>query len=165
MREIAPDPGGHRFLLKALAEAGHELEEELYGCPRRLLDAPADGWSLRLVAAHVRAYEEMVADYIERILSEREPLLEVVDTEAMLDAPERCREDVDRAMLVFSHLRRRTQYLLWDLGDRDWERTGRHPYRGPVSVIQLARELHLHDLENLWRARRLKEQAAVRRKG
>lgn len=164
MREVAADPGGHRFLLKALSEAGHELAEELYGCSRRLLDVrDNDGWSLRLIAAHVRAYEEMTADYIEEILARRNPELDVIDTEAMLDNPERCREDADRAVMQYTHLRRRIQYALWDLTDHDWQRTGRHPYRGPVSVVQLARELHLHDLDFLWRARRLKERAAVRR--
>lgn len=166
MREITPDPGGHRFLLKAIAEAGNELAEELYGCPRRLADVQdADGWSLRLIAAHVRAYEEMVADYLDRILSEREPELDVVDTEAMLDDPDARRDDPDRAVLAFAQIRRRTQYLLWDLTDRDWRRVGHHPYRGEVSVIQLARELHLHDLEYLWRARRIKEGASAGRRG
>lgn len=165
MREITPDPGGHRFLLKALSEAGHELAEELYGCPRRLADVrDDDGWSLRLIAAHVRAHEEMTGDYIERILCERSPLLDVIDTEAVLDDPDGCREDADHAVLTFAHLRRHTQYLLWDLSERHWRRSGRHPYRGEVSVDQLARELHLHDLEYLWRARRLKEAAGSRRR-
>ena len=166
MREIRPDPAGHRFLLKALTEAGHELAEELYGCPRRLLDVcDGDGWSIRLIAAHVHVHEEMVGDYVERILSEREPELRVIDSEAMLDNPDGCTEDADHAALMYSHLRRRLQYLLWDATDADWERIGRHPYRGPVSVLQLARELHLHDLDHLWRARRLKERAPSRRSG
>lgn len=166
MREITPDPGGHRFLLKALAEAGHELAEELYGCPRRSLDVRGDdGWSLRLIAAHVRAHEEAIGEYVERILSGRHPRLDVIDTEAVLDDPDGCREDADRNVLLFTRLRRRLQYLLWDVSDRDWQRTGEHPYRGAVAVVQLLRELHLHDLEYLWRARRLKERATTRRRG
>ena len=166
MREVKPDPGGHRFLLKALAEAGNELADELYGCTRRMLDVcSGDGWSLRLIAGHVRAHEEMTGDYIERILSRRDPDLPVIDTEEMLDDPAGCREDPDRAALQFAHLRRRLQYLLWDLDGRDWERTGRHPYRGSVTVAQLIRELHLHDLDFLWRARRLKEHVSASRRG
>jgi hypothetical protein len=165
MREIAPDPGGHRFLLKALSEAGNELAEEIYGCPNRVLDVlDDDGWSIRLIAAHVLAHEEMVADYVERILSMRNPDLEVIDAEACRDDPDGCHEDAERAMLHYAHLRRRLQYSLWDLDNRSWERTGCHPYRGPVSVIQLARELHLHDLEYLWRVRRIKENAPARKR-
>ncbi len=165
MREVAPDPGGHRFLLKALTEAGRELAEELYGCPRRLLDIRGDhGWSIRRIAAHVRAFEEMTADYLDRILSERQPTLDVIDTEAMLDEPDPPEAgDAERDVLVFMHLRERVQYLLWDLSDRDWRRSGCHPYRGEVTVEQLTRELHLHDLDCFWRAQRLKESAASRR--
>jgi hypothetical protein len=164
MREIQPDPSGHRFLLKALSEAGNELAEELYGCSRRLLDASDDdGWSIRLIAAHTRAHEEMVGEYVQIILSRREPELPVIDTEAVRDDPDACREDAEHAALMYAHLRRTLQYTLWDLSDRQWERTGRHPYRGDISIIQLARELHLHDLEFLWRARRIKEQQAVHR--
>ncbi len=166
MREIIPDPGGHRFLLKAISEAGNELAEELFGCPRRLSDVlDADGWSLRLIAAHVLAYEEMVAGYLDLILSERLPGLDVVDTEAVRDDPDACRDDPDESVLSFAHVRRRTQYLLWDLHDRHWRRVGRHPYRGEITVLQLARELHLHDIEYLWRARRLKESAGATRGG
>jgi hypothetical protein len=166
MREIPRDPGGHRYLMKALSEAGNELAEELFGCAHRLVDRrDADGWSIRLLAVHVRTHEEMVVEYIDRMLSEREPCLDVVDTEAVLDEPDACREDPEQAAMLYAHLRRRLQYLLWDLDDRGWERTGAHPYRGQISVIQLVRELHLHDLECLWRARRLKEQAAPARRG
>jgi HD-GYP domain-containing protein (c-di-GMP phosphodiesterase class II) len=162
MRQVLSDPGGHRFLIKALSEAGNELAEEIYGCPNRLLDRrDDDGWSIRLLAAHIQAHEEMVAGYLDRILSERCPELDVIDTEAVLDEPDRCRTDAEHAVLMYAHLRRRVQYLLWDLTDEDWDRTGIHPYRGAVSMVQLARELHLHDLECLWRARRLKEHRAV----
>lgn len=162
MRPVAPDPGGYRFLLKALGEAGNELAEELFNCPRRQLDQrDGEGWSLRLIAVHVHAHEQMTAGYLERIVSRRTPALAVVDTEAVLDDPDGCREDADEAALGFAHLRRQIQYLLWDLDSAGWERCGRHPYRGEVSVAQWVRELHLHDLEFLWRARRLKEQTTA----
>lgn len=165
MREITPDPGGHRFLLKALREAGNELAEELYGCPRRLADVrDGDGWSIRLIAAHVVAHEEMANEYLHRMLSRRNPTLPVIDTEAVLDDPDGCREDPESAAMEFVRLRRNLHYLLWDLDDHDWSRAGEHPYRGTLTVAQIVRELHLHDLEYFWRARHIKEQAQPRRR-
>lgn len=164
MREVQPDPGGHRYLLKALGEAGNELAEELFGVSRRIADIPdADGWTLRLLAANVRAFEEMTARYLDHILARRKRDLPVIDTEAMLDSDEPC-EDPDHSAMEYAELRRRVQYTLWDLRDRDWSRTGTHPYRGDVSVEDLVRELHHHDLRSLWRAQRLKEEAAARRR-
>lgn len=166
MREITPDPGGHRYLIKALAEAGTELAEALCAFPHWAVDVlDDDGWSARRIAAHVLAYEEMVAEYVREILTRRNPELRVIDAEAVLDDPDGRHDDVERAMWRFEHLRHRLRYTLWELDDREWERTGRHPYRGPVSIVQLVRELHLHDLEYLWRTRRLRERVAVRRGG
>ena len=51
--------------------------------------------------------------------------------------------------------------LLWSLESEDWERTGRHPYSGEVSIARLAREHIEHDLEHLWQARRLAEVIAT----
>jgi hypothetical protein len=166
VREITPDPGGHRYLIKALAEAGNELAEELCAFPYRTVDVTDDdGWSARLIAAHVLAYEQMVVEYVQQILTRRNPELRVIDTEAVLDDPDARREEVERAMWRFEHLRHRLRSTLWELDDRNWDRTGRHPYRGPVSIVQLVRELHLHDLENLWRVRRLRDLVVVLRGG
>lgn len=158
MREIPREPNNQRFLLKAVGEAGSELAEELMSVGRRDADrASADGWSYRLIAAHVRDHEAMTLSYLKRIVSRREPRLEAVDTERVLDEPELLHQRLDSLVSEFHHLRQQTLMLLWDLSDSAWERRGIHEYRGPCSVLQLARELHLHDLDYLWRVRRMRE--------
>jgi|SRR5215213_49736 len=161
MREIPREPDNQRFLLKAIGEAGRELAEELYGIKRRdAIRRDADGWSYLVIAAHVRDHERMTLSYIERILSRRTPALEAIDTERVLDDPSLVTEDIDRLVSEFLYLRRDTQLLLYDLSPAAWERCGIHEYRGPCSVIQLARELNQHDLEHLWQARRMRELTA-----
>ena len=71
-------------------------------------------------------------------------------------------EDVEDTLEDCHYLRRRSTYRLWDIDDRDWERTGEHPYRGSVSVLQIAREMYQHDLEHLWQARRMMDALAAR---
>lgn len=166
MRPVAPDPGGHRYLLKALREAGNELAEELYGCSRRLADhADADGWTPRMVAIHLRVNEEMTWEYVRRILGRRRAAkLPVIDTEAMRDNPADFDESLEEAAMGYQHTRERLQYTLWELDSDDWSRTGDHPYRGAISIEQLVRDLHWHDLEYMWRLQRLKEAAAVGRR-
>jgi hypothetical protein len=46
-------------------------------------------------------------------------------------------------------------YLLWSLDESDWERAGIHPYLGPLTITQVAREMNEHDLAHLWQLRRL----------
>ena len=47
--------------------------------------------------------------------------------------------------------------LLWGLTEGDWGRAAEHPYRGSVTLEEVARELAQHDLEHLWQVRQLKE--------
>jgi hypothetical protein len=160
MREIPREPNNQGFLLKAIREAGNELAEELYSAgPRESRHVRPDGWSYLLIAAHVRDHEEMTLSYVERILSRRNPHLEAVDTERVLDDPTLVIEEIDRLVTEFIYLRRQTAYLLYDLPPSAWERTGIHEYRGPCSVLQFARELNQHDLEHLWQVRRMRESA------
>ena len=165
MREIPREPDNQRFLLKAIGEAGRELAEELYGIRAREAERRGeDGWSYLLIGAHVRDNEEMTLSYIERILSRRSPTLEAIDTERVLDDPALVTGDLDRLVGEFMYLRRQTQMLLYDLSRGAWERQGIHEYRGPCSVLQLARELNQHDLEHLWQVRRMREAAAGARR-
>jgi hypothetical protein len=55
----------------------------------------------------------------------------------------------------FGVLRRQSVYLLWSLDEGDWERAGIHPYLGPLTITQVAREMNEHDLAHLWQLRRL----------
>jgi hypothetical protein len=160
MREIPREPDNQRFLLKAIGEAGRELMEELYGIGIREAERPwPNGWSYLLIAAHVRDNEEIILSYLERILARRNTRLEALDAERVLDDPSLVTEDLDQLVNEFLYLRRRTQYLLYDLSPGAWERCGIHEYRGPISVLQLARELNQHDLEHLWQVRRMREGA------
>ena len=55
----------------------------------------------------------------------------------------------------FASLRRQSVYALWELDEDDWERRGVHPYLGPLTIMQVAREMNEHDLAHLWQLRRL----------
>jgi len=165
MREIPREPNNQRFLLKAIGEAGRELAEELYGIRSREARLRGDdGWSYQLIAAHVKDNEEMALSYLERILNRRNPRLEAIDNERCLDDPSEVTEDIDHLVMEFLYLRRQTQMLLYDLSDSAWQREGLHASRGPLSVLQIARELNQHDLEHLWQVRRMREGAAQARR-
>jgi hypothetical protein len=52
--------------------------------------------------------------------------------------------------------------LLWKLElTDDWERSGRHPYRGDVSLLQYLHEVNERDLEAAWKLRRLQDALAT----
>jgi hypothetical protein len=158
VRQAGTDPA---FLLKALSEVSGEVRQALYGFRRSELlepaDFPDDGWSLMAIARHMRDVERGVLDQVSQILNRREPEIPNVDMDDIPVRDELEDDDEDELLEEFHYLRRHHCYLLWDMSERDWERSGTHPYRGRVTIIQLVRELYQHDLEHLWQVRRMAE--------
>jgi len=154
VREISREPQTHEFLIKALREAGGELLNEFEGIHgREAHRCPKDEWSFAQIAVHVRDAERMTLTYVQRIVTRRQAVLEPIDVaETAMDADQRTL-DLERAAYQYAHLRQQLLHELWGLNEDEWQRTGVHPYRGSLSVLQLAREAHLHDLEHLWQVR------------
>ena len=148
-----------RWLLKALREAAHELESQLWGLAEDDLRwRPSDdGWSLKEIAAHLRDCEEHFVESLELIVSRDEARIPAFDADALVLERDYRSIDLYEALERFETLRHRSVSVLWGLFEEDWERTGVHPYIGPVSIARLVREQSEHDLEHLWQARRLRE--------
>jgi len=153
--------GSPRFLLKALGEAGGELRNAFWGLTPRDLRTPAlppdDGWTLLGISAHLRDTEAGIIRQLEAILSRQRgaapiPAIDLDDIPLFESYGD---EDAGELLEAFAYYRRTTTYALWDISEREWHREGIHPYRGPLSILQLAREAYEHDLEHLWQARRM----------
>jgi hypothetical protein len=154
------ESGSKRWLLKAVREAAGELFQQFSGLDERgLCWRPADGeWCLKEIAAHVRDAELMYQSQIEAIARRRRGTLPY-DAVDVLPAERDYRDQPLRNFLwEFEATREETVWLLYSLDEEDWSRCGRHPYRGEVSIYDIARELHEHDLDHLFQARRLREQ-------
>lgn len=163
VRQAGSDPS---FLRKALNEASGELRQQFYGIPRDLLLEPGTGpdedWCLLALAVHLRTVEEGFLGQLESILSSRLPEIENVDLDDIPLREEYEDEDAERVLEEHHFYRRHSTYILWELGNGGWERRGIHPYRGELTVTDLAREMYRHDLEHLWQARRMIEALADR---
>jgi len=159
VRQAANDPA---FLLKAIGEASGELRRILEGIRRaRLLEPgamPDEDWTLLGLAAHMRDVELGMNENFNWILSGRRmPRVGVVDLDDIPLREDYEDEDEDELLDEFHYYRRQTTYLLWSTDERDWARTGLHPYRGEVTLLDLVRDLYQHDLEHLWQAKRMAE--------
>jgi hypothetical protein len=169
-----PSDGEHdepRWLLKALREAAHELESQLWGLDEDDLRwrPEDDAMSLKEIAAHMRDCEEHFAESLAVIVRDDRARICAFDADALVLDRDYRQVDLYEALERFESLRGDVAGLLWSLEPKDWERTGQHTYRGAVSVLQLAREQNEHDLEHLWQARRLRqtleERVTSRRRG
>jgi hypothetical protein len=162
VRQAGSDPS---FLLKALGEAAGELERAFYGVPERTLqqgfEHPDEGWCLLAIPFHCREVERGIQRQLDTILSSRSDELKHVDLDDIPFREDYIEEDVEELIEEFHYLRRSTTYSLWDIDERDWQRSGEHPYRGRLTVLEIAREAYQHDLEHLWQARRMLDRLAA----
>ncbi len=149
-----------RWLMKAVREMAGELYRQLSGVNEkgfRWQPAPSE-WCLKEIAAHVRDAELLYQRQIETIVygqTQRRLPHEPLD---LLPAERGYRDERMQDFLYeFEAAREETLWMLYTLDDDDWHRTGLHPYRGEISVYDIARELHEHDLQHLNQARITRE--------
>ena len=157
MRPV-PEYDAKAWLLKALRETAHAMEALLWELDEDVLDdraAGGDEWSVRDLVLHMNEMERRFVERLERIVRLDEPTIEAFDGDSI--EPQRGGEDLMAFELMdeFGVQRQQAVYLLWSLDRDDWERRGVHPYLGPLSILQCAREMNEHDLSHLWQLRRL----------
>jgi DinB family protein len=157
MRPV-PEYDAKSWLLKALRETAHAMESLLWNLDdddalERRPDE--DEWSCKELAAHMGEMERRYIERLERIVRMDEPRVTAFDSDSIDQRPVRDSDGVFDLMDEFSVLRRQSVYLLWSLDEDDWERRGVHPYLGPLTITQVAREMNEHDLAHLWQLRRL----------
>jgi len=156
---VMEEPDRQGWVLKALREAGSSLISELYDVDEEsLVWRPAEGeWSLKEIAAHLRDAEELALAQFNAFVAGSSSALPAWDVDLLPQERDYQSEEIARVLASFRGMRRETTYLLWALTEADWQRSAEHPYRGPVTLGELARELAQHDLEHLWQVRQLKE--------
>lgn len=149
-----------RWLMKAAREMAGELYRQFSGLDEKALrwrPAPRE-WCLKEIAAHLRDAEHLYQRQIETIVHtgmQRRLPHEALDI--LPDEHDYLHEPLQRFLYEYEAAREETVWLLYTLDEEDWLRTGMHPYRGEVSVYDIVRELHDHDLQHLKQARVTRE--------
>lgn len=152
--------------MKALREAGNSVANELGGIDEQaLVRRPADDeLCLKEIAAHLRDAEELAVAQITSLIESPEARVPCWDVDVLPMERDYRSMRMERFLIEFRGLRRETTNLLWGLRDYEWRRPGKHPYKGTITLEEIARSLAQHDLEHLWQVRQLKYDLDVRSK-
>ncbi len=163
MFDYGVEAGQRRWLMKAVREAAGELYGQFAGVKEKALRwrPERDEWCLKEVAAHLRDAEHMYRRQIELVSTRKNPDLPYEPVDVLPYERDYSREPLEELLYQWETAREDTVWLLRSLDDSDWERRGVHPYRGRISIFDLVRELHEHDLEHLWQARKLRARLEV----
>lgn len=113
-------------------------------------------WSIKEALAHLLVCEEFAHARLVRMVHETDPYLPAFDDHQLLEvrgyraAPG---HEALNAFLAFGH---ENLALLKGLSDEQWQRTGRHEERGPITIGYVADQMladhhreHLEQIQNL----------------
>lgn len=146
------------WVLKALREAGGQVVYELAGVDEETLcRRPGDGdWCLKEIAAHLRDAEELALCQMTAIAQGATAAIPFWDVDVLPSERDYRAADLSDLLTEVRARRHETTLFLWGLSETDWQSSAEHPYRGPMTLEAIARELAQHDLEHLWQVRRMK---------
>ena len=138
--------------LRTLRKTSALLHSALADCDQAaattLRDGP-DGWSILFIACHLRDYERIVAARVERLLTEENPTLPALDNAAAERSGDYAHQEL---AAVRADLQSRRAALLAQLTALDvaaWERNGHHPTQGHGTLLDVAINAGLHDIDHL----------------
>ena len=162
MRPV-PEYDPKAWLLKALRETAHAMESLIWDLDVEALERVPGGdeWCVRDLVLHMCEMERRYVERLERIARLDAPRVDAFDADSIEPRSSYKRASAFDLMDEFGVLRQQDVYLLWSLDDDDWQRTGIHPYLGPLTVLQTAREMNEHDLSHLWQLRRFCDRFAA----
>lgn len=151
-------PSRSDWLMKALHEMAGELHTRLTAFDRASIhEQPVPGMESPLELARLLRNRELISgSHIEQCVygppaNLRLHELEWLDPE--VDPFEA--DDIAGLMYEFIGLRRRTSSLFWGVSAREWQAPTHHRFLGAVTLEDIVVRLHEHDIEALWKAKKL----------
>jgi hypothetical protein len=143
--------------LRALPSQIEELVRDLSEDALRWRPSPRER-SIKEICCQLRDDAETHGVRIRRMVSEDDPFLPSYDQEALARERDYQNESTPLVLTAIRAFWGGLAYLLENLSDEDWQRTGRHEERGPISIAQYAQLLADHGREHLEQIKTLRGQ-------
>lgn len=109
---------------------------------------PGGGWGGVEILCHLRDLEELFLERLELMLEEDNANIDVVEDSLWPIQRDYLSQDPFEAFEEFVDYRRQTVELLLDTEVADWERTGRHPVFGRITIRDFAERITARDLDH-----------------
>ncbi len=142
--------------IEALASFPDELERHvLRGHSGAQLRQPASdgGWGVVEILPHLRDWEVIYLDRVERMLAEDHPALQGFDDTLWSIERDYRGQDPRATFEELKELRAKLVVLVAAASPEGWARTGQHGYYGDITLAWLCDHICDHDDEHLGQAR------------
>lgn len=137
-----------RTLRKTSALLANSLQHVSQSQASELRDGP-DGWSVLFIVCHLRDYETAWRERVELMLVEDDPSFRTFDHHELAKTHAYAAQELQAVVAELGTMRAALIARLEQLDDAQWLRVGRHPEQGPGSVLDVAINAGLHDLDHL----------------
>jgi hypothetical protein len=138
--------------LRTLRKTAALLDRTLAGVTQEeaasLTDGPA-GWSVLFIACHLRDYEIALQERVEQLITHDAPVFTSWDQLALAEGHAYAAQDLRAVLAKLAELRAALIARLEGLDDNQWLRSGVHPQQGPGTLLDVAVNAGLHDLDHL----------------
>jgi hypothetical protein len=108
-----------------------------------------DGWTTLEVVCHLRDFELIWQERVGLIVSRENPPLPGLDVSGLVIRNDYINQNFAEILAERNALRADSLALLATLDEAVWKRTGIHPSRGEMSVLDFAQQLTTHDVDHL----------------
>lgn len=138
--------------LRTLRKTAALLDTALAGVTpeqARILRDGADGWSILVIVCHLRDYEIAWRERIEQMLAYDNPTFISFDHLDLVERHGYAKQDLRVVLADLAARRAGLIERLAGLADDQWLRIGLHPEQGPGTVLEVAINAGLHDLDHL----------------
>jgi uncharacterized damage-inducible protein DinB len=115
---------------------------------RTLTDGP-DGWSILEIVCHLTDLEDIYLTRVRRALAEVKPEYAAVDNDELAQLHEYANQDLFDMFERYVARRRELLALLTSLREDEWLRRGVHPQSGVMTVLEMATNTALHDVDHI----------------
>lgn len=109
---------------------------------------PGGAWGGVETLCHLRDLEELFLERLELMLDEENPDIEVVEDSLWPIARDYLSQDPYEAFQEFADYRQQTVELLLEAANSDWQRTGRHPQFGQITIRDYVERVVQRDREH-----------------
>ncbi len=136
-------------LLARLAGIPARVAAAVAGWSEARLRAPSgDGWSAAEIFAHMRASDDILAARVPMLLTRDFAPLAAYDERRWAEAAGYARADFQPSLQAYALRRAELVNMLRRAAPEDWQRTGIHEVRGPLSLLDVVAGLLAHEEEH-----------------
>lgn len=115
----------------------------------RILRDGGDGWSIHYIICHLRDLEAMYTQRVRDLLARPNPVFAVNSNEDLIIQNDYEGQDFNLALNDYLEQRQMFIALLETVTDEQWLLSGTHPIQGPATLLDVAVNTGLHDIDHI----------------